>query len=86
MFVKAAGPSGRAKIRSDGPKHALGLAQYLRAIGYNAWIEDTNGDAIDEKALKPAAIARAAWQSPPQSVVVLRVDNLARDRRPIPPP
>ena len=52
IIVKAEGPSGRAKIRSDDSKHALGLAQYLRTIGYNAWIEDTNGNAIDEKALK----------------------------------
>ena len=54
MIVKAEGPSGPAKIRSDDPKHALGLAQYLRTIGYNAWIEDTNGNEIDEKALKMA--------------------------------
>jgi hypothetical protein len=54
MIVKAEGPSGRAKIHSDDPKHALGLAQYLRAIGYSAWIEDTNGNAIDENALKMA--------------------------------
>ena len=54
LIVKAEGPSGRAKIRSDDPKHALGLAQYLRTIGYNAWIEDTNDNAIDEKALKMA--------------------------------
>jgi len=54
MIVKAEGPSGPAKIHSDDPKHALGLAQYLRTIGYNAWIEDTNGNAIDEKALKMA--------------------------------
>jgi hypothetical protein len=54
MIVKAEGPSGPAKIRSDHPKHALGLVQYLRTIGYNAWIEDTNGNAIDEKALKVA--------------------------------
>jgi hypothetical protein len=53
MFVKAEGPSGRAKIRSDDPKHALGLAQYLRTIGYNAWI-----DEIDEKALKMAIRSR----------------------------
>lgn len=58
MFVKAEGPSGRAKIRSDDPKHALGLTQYLRAIGYSAWIEDTNGDEIDEKALKMAIRSR----------------------------
>jgi hypothetical protein len=43
MFVKTEGPSGRAKMHSDDPKHALGLAQYLRTIGYSAWIEDTNG-------------------------------------------
>ena len=54
MIVKAEGPSGRAKIHSDDPKHALGLAQYLRTIGYDAWIEDTNGNAIDEIALKIA--------------------------------
>jgi hypothetical protein len=49
MIVKAEGPSGPAKIRSDDPKQALGLAQYLRTIGYKAWIEDTNGNAIEEK-------------------------------------
>jgi hypothetical protein len=54
IIVKAEGPSGRAKIRSDDPKHALGLVHYLRTIGYNAWIEDTNGNEIDEKALKMA--------------------------------
>jgi hypothetical protein len=54
MIVKAEGQSGPAKIRSDDPKHALGLAQYLRTIGYNAWIEDTTGNEIDEKALKLA--------------------------------
>jgi hypothetical protein len=58
MIVKAEGPSGRAKIRSDDPKHALGLAQYLRTIGYSAWIEDTNGNEIDEKALKMAIRSR----------------------------
>ena len=54
MIVKAEGPSGRAKIQSDDPNHALGLAQYLRTIGDDAWIEDTNGNAIDEKALQMA--------------------------------
>ena len=58
MIVKAEGPSGRAKIHSDDPKHALGLAQYLRTIGYNAWIEDTSGNEIDEKALQMAIRSR----------------------------
>ena len=58
MIVKAEGPSGRAKIHANDPKHALGLVQYLRTIGYNAWIEDTNGNEIDEKALKMAISSR----------------------------
>ena len=58
IIVKAEGPSGRAKIHSDNPKHALGLAQYLRTIGYNAWIEDANGNEIDEKTLKMAIRSR----------------------------
>jgi hypothetical protein len=58
MIVKAEGPNGLAKIRSDDPKHALGLVQYLRSIGYNAWVEDTNGNEIPEKALKIAISSR----------------------------
>ena len=58
MIVKAEGPSGRAKIQSDGTERALSLVQYLRTIGYNAWIEDTNGNEIDEKALKMATRSR----------------------------
>jgi hypothetical protein len=65
IIVKAEGPSGRAKIHSDDPKHALGLAQYLRTIGYNAWIEDTNGNAIDEKALK--LVVRSRHEDAPSS-------------------
>jgi hypothetical protein len=52
MIVKAMGPTGSAKIRSDDPKHALGLIHYLRTIGYEAWVEDTNGNEIEETALK----------------------------------
>jgi hypothetical protein len=54
VIVKAEGPNGPAKIHSDDPKHALGLVQYLRTIGYKAWIEDTSGNEIDEQALKLA--------------------------------
>ena len=52
MIVKAKGPSGPAKIHSDDPKHALSLVHYLRTIGYKAWIEDTNGNEIEETVLK----------------------------------
>ena len=54
MTVKAKSPSGPAKIHSDDPKHALGLVQYLRTIGYKAWIEDANGNEIEETVLKDA--------------------------------
>jgi hypothetical protein len=67
MIVKAEGPSGPAKIHSDDPKHALGLVQYLRTIGYEAWIEDTNGDEIDEKALKVAIRSRHEEAASPGS-------------------
>jgi hypothetical protein len=54
MIVKAKGPNGSAKIHSDDSKHALGLVQYLRTIGYEAWVEDTNGNEIEETVLKNA--------------------------------
>jgi hypothetical protein len=50
--VKVKGPSGSAKIRSDDPKHALGLVHYLRTLGYEAWVEDANGNEIEETFLK----------------------------------
>jgi hypothetical protein len=49
---KAEGPSGRAEIHSDVPKHAFGLVQYLRTIGYEAWIKDANGKEIEQAVLK----------------------------------
>ena len=52
--MKANGPSGPAEIQSDDPKHALGLIHYLRTIGYEAWIEDVNGNEIEEAVLKNA--------------------------------
>jgi hypothetical protein len=52
IIVRASSPSGPAKIHSDDPNHALGLVQYLRTIGYKAWIEDTNGNHIEETVLK----------------------------------
>ena len=51
MIVKAKGPSGSAKINSDDPKHALELVHYLRTIGYEAWVEDTNGNESEETVL-----------------------------------
>jgi hypothetical protein len=58
MIVKGKGPSGPAKIRPDDPKHALGLVHYLRTIGNEAWIEDVNGNPIDETVLSPLETLR----------------------------
>jgi hypothetical protein len=58
MIVKAKGPGGPAKIRSDDPRHALGLVHYLRTIGYEAWVEDMNGNEIEESVLKECNQAR----------------------------
>jgi len=58
LIVRAKGPSGPAKIRSDDPKHALNLVHYQRTIGYQAWIEDTKGNQVEEAILK-RAIARS---------------------------
>jgi hypothetical protein len=54
MIVKAKGPSGPAKIGSENPKHALGLVHYLRTIGYEAWVEDMNGNKNEESVLRKA--------------------------------
>jgi hypothetical protein len=54
MIVRADGPSGTAKVNSDDPKHALGLVHYLRTLGYKAWVEDANGNEIEEGVLKNA--------------------------------
>jgi hypothetical protein len=59
MVVKAKGPSGPAKIRSDDPKHALGPVHYLRTIGYDAWIEDMNGNEIGRKCPEECDLANA---------------------------
>jgi hypothetical protein len=63
IVVKAKSPSGTAKIRSNDAKHALGLVDYLRTIGYDAWIEDMNGDEIAEAVLKKAIKVDVAARS-----------------------
>ncbi len=63
LIVKAKGPSGPAKIRSDDPNHALSLVHYLRTIGYQAWIEDANGNEVEETFLKLAIKENAPARS-----------------------
>jgi len=48
---------GSERTREDTfprPEACTGLVQYLRTIGYKAWIEDANGNVIEETVLKNA--------------------------------
>lgn len=40
------------KSQTDHPKRALEIVKDQRNRGYNAWIEDENGNAVDEESLK----------------------------------
>ena len=40
------------KSETDDPQLALAIVNDQRNKGYNAWIEDENGAAVDEQALK----------------------------------
>ena len=40
------------KSATDDPERALEIVQDQRIKGYNVWIEDENGAAVDEQSLK----------------------------------
>jgi hypothetical protein len=40
------------KSETDDPERALEIVQDQRNKGYNAWIDDENGAAVDEQSLK----------------------------------
>jgi hypothetical protein len=40
------------KSQTDDPKRALEIVEDQRNRGYNAWIEDESGKAVDEESLK----------------------------------
>jgi hypothetical protein len=42
----ARGRVAESPDRVSCPGHALGLVHYLRTVGYEAWIEDMNGNEI----------------------------------------
>ena len=42
------------KSRTDDPDLALDIFDDLQYRGYSAWIEDENGNAVDEKSLQRA--------------------------------
>ena len=40
------------KSQTDDPQRALEIVEDQRSRGYNAWIEDESGKAVDEESLK----------------------------------
>jgi hypothetical protein len=45
-------PAWIIKSETDDPDRALEIVADQRSRGYNAWIEDENGVAVDEQSLK----------------------------------
>jgi hypothetical protein len=44
--------AGAAAQGLNGLQSIRGLVQYLRTIGYKAWIEDANGNVMEKTVLK----------------------------------
>jgi len=53
--IKAKGAKQTTEVISDDPKYAIFKADQWRSRGSEVWIEDINGNKIDEAALRKAA-------------------------------
>src|SRR5438067_13486204 len=53
--IKAKGAKQTTEVISDDPKYAIFKADQWRSHGLEVWIEDTNGNKVDEGALSKAA-------------------------------
>ncbi len=53
--IKAKGAKQIAEVVSDDPKYAVFKVNQWRSHGLEVWIEDINGNAVDEAALRKAA-------------------------------
>ena len=53
--IKAKGAKQTTEVISDDPKYAIFKADQWRGHGLEVWIEDINGDKVDEAALRKAA-------------------------------
>ena len=47
------------KTQADDPKRALEIVEDQRNRGYNAWIEDESGQAVDQESLKNNNVKQA---------------------------
>ena len=53
--IKAKGTKQSTEVISDDPKYAISRADQWRSHGLEVWIEDIDGNKVDEAALREAA-------------------------------
>lgn len=53
--IKSTGAKQATEVISDDPKFAIFKADQWRSQGLQVWIEDINGDKVDEAALRKMA-------------------------------
>jgi hypothetical protein len=53
--IKAKGAKQSTEVISDDPKYAIFKADQWRSQGLEVWIEDINGNKVEEAALREAA-------------------------------
>ena len=53
--IKAKDAKQASEVISDDPKYAIFKANQWRSQGLDVWIEDLNGNKVDEGALRKAA-------------------------------
>ena len=53
--IKAKGTKQTTEVISDDPKYAIFKVDQWRCNGLEVWIEDINGNKVDEAALRKAA-------------------------------
>ena len=60
--IKAKGSKQTTEVISDDPKYAIFKLDQWRSQGFEVWVEDINGNKVDE-----AALRKAAGERPPQA-------------------
>ncbi|MGH6989544.1 MAG: hypothetical protein ACREE3_06575, partial [Stellaceae bacterium] len=62
--IKAKGTKQASEVISDDPKYAIFKTDQWRANGLKVWIEDLDGNKVDEAALRKA-VTEAYLPAPP---------------------
>ena len=60
--IKAKGANQTKEVMSDDPMYAIFRADQWRSHGLEVWIEDINGNKVDE-----AALRKGGWPNAPSS-------------------